>query len=86
MATVVFTVRTRGRSKFRSDKLDWMDAPAPDPNRLLSWKSMAEHVGVSLSTAKRMVGEGKLPKPQKIGLRKIGFRVGDIDAAVRAMK
>lgn len=77
---VAFRARTRGYKP-----MDWGLEEAPDPNRMLSWKAMAEHAGVSLSTAKRWVIEGKLPKPQKIGKRKIGFRASDIDAALARM-
>ena len=51
---------------------------APDPDKMLSWKQVAEKVGVSLATAKRMVDDGRLPKPKKIGMRKVGFRQGDV--------
>ncbi len=84
--TVVFTVKTRGRSRFRGKGFDWMREQPADPNRMVDWKGLAEHVGVSLSTVKRMVEDGRLPKPTKLGLRKIGFRVTDIDAALEKMR
>lgn len=54
----------------------------PDPALLLSWKEMAKRAGVSLSSAKRMSTAGELPRPRKLGKRKVGFRQGDVDAAV----
>lgn len=59
---------------------------APDPAKWLSWKAMAKRAGVSLSTAKRMAGSGELPKPEKLGKRKVGFRQGDVDQAVSKLK
>jgi len=84
--TVVFTVKSRGRARFRSKGFGWMSDPPADPNRMVDWKGLAEHVGVSLSTVKRMVEDGKLPKPTKLGSRKIGFRVADIDAALEKLR
>lgn len=54
----------------------------PNPNRWLDWKETAKRAGVSKSTAKRMVAEGKLPKPVKLGERRVGFKQGEVDAAV----
>ena len=54
----------------------------PDPEQWLSWADVAKRLKVSSSSAKRLVGEGKLPKPAKLGKRKVGFRQGDVDAAL----
>ena len=58
----------------------------PDPAKWLSWKEMAKRAGVSLSTAKRMSSDGVLPQPEKLGLRKVGFRQGEVDAAVAQLE
>lgn len=54
----------------------------PDPEQWLSWADVAKRLKVSSSSAKRMAADGKLPKPSKLGKRKVGFRQGDIDAAL----
>ncbi len=54
----------------------------PDPNKLISWKDMAEQAGVSLSQAKRMVTDGVLPKPTRVGLRRVAVRQGEVLAAL----
>lgn len=51
---------------------------APDPDKMLSWAQVAEKLGVSLATAKRMAQDGRLPKPAKIGKRRVGFRQADV--------
>lgn len=60
-------------------------AVLPDPDKLLNWNQMAERAGVPLSTAKRMVKRGELPKPDKRreGGRAVGVRQGDVDAALK---
>ncbi len=55
---------------------------APDPDKMLSWKEVKDWAGVSMSQAKRMVTDGKLPKPVKMGKRKVGFRQGDVMVAL----
>lgn len=59
-----------------------LDGLVPDPDRWLSWKELAKRAGVSVKTAQRMVAEGKLPKPAKIGKRRVGFKQGEVDKAV----
>ncbi len=58
---------------------------APNPDKMLSWKDVKDLAGVSLSQAKRMVAEGKLPKPVKLGVRKVGFKQGDVLAALEKL-
>lgn len=57
-----------------------------NPDKLLSWKQMADRAGMSLSQAKRLSADGKLPRPEKLGKRKVGFRQGAVDAAVAKLK
>lgn len=65
----------------------------PDPEKWLSWKELARKLPrtdpdkpASISTAKRWVKEGKLPRQENLGKRKIGFRQGDVDAALEKMR
>jgi predicted DNA-binding transcriptional regulator AlpA len=55
----------------------------PNPEKALSWRQVAQRAGVSLATAKRMSADGLLPKPTKVGLRKVVFWQGEVDAALR---
>jgi predicted DNA-binding transcriptional regulator AlpA len=61
-----------------------LDGVVPNPDKWLDWKAVAELVGVSLSTVKRMVADGDLPQPVKRneGGRKVGFRQGEVVLAV----
>lgn len=54
----------------------------PDPDRWLNWKEMAKRAGMTLSTAKRRVKEGLFPEPVKLGARRVGFKQGEVDAAI----
>lgn len=54
----------------------------PDPDRWLSLKEMAKRVGVSESTAERMVKRGALPQSVKLSERRNGYRQGEVDEAV----
>lgn len=60
--------------------------PNADPAQLMDWRAVARHAGVSLATAKRMVDDGRLPKPSKIGKRKIGFKRAEVEAALARLK
>lgn len=55
--------------------------PVANPDAPLSWEDVARQLGVSLSTAKRMVGEGIITPPAKVpGMkRKVQFTQGDVD-------
>lgn len=52
-------------------------ATEPDDKRL-SWQEVAERAGVSLSSVRRAVDAGALPKPKKIGPRRVLFALGDV--------
>ena len=78
---VLYTIKTRG---WRPTALD--EVEPPDPNRMVGWKGLAEHVDVSLKTAQRMVSAGTLPRPIKLGKRKVGFKIADVDAALAKMR
>ena len=54
----------------------------PDPEKPLSYKDVAKLIGVSLPTVKRMVGDGRLPKPSKVGQRRVVFRRSDVQLAI----
>lgn len=58
------------------------DGIVSDPDKWLSWKAMAARAGVTLSTAKRRVKDGTLPTPTKLSERRVGFKQGEIDAAI----
>ena len=58
----------------------------PNPDHHLSYKEVTKRMGVSLSMAKRMVHDGRLPPPVKIGKRKVAFRQGDVDAALASLR
>ena len=61
-------------------------ALVPDPNKMVTWRNVAKLAGVSLSQAKRMVVHGTLPKPTPMGKRKVGFKQGEVLAALEMLK
>ena len=44
------------------------EGPTPPRHRLLTIHEVAELGGMSVSTARRMIREGKLPGPQELGM------------------
>ena len=58
----------------------------PNPERPVTFKEVAKQLGLSLPTVKRMVGDGRLPTPTKVGKRATRFRQGDIDAIRDSLK
>ena len=58
----------------------------PNPERPVTYKDVAKQLGLSLPTVKRMVSDGKLPTPTKVGKRATRFRQGDIDAIRASLK
>jgi excisionase family DNA binding protein len=58
----------------------------PDPDKLVTYADVAKRMGVSLSSVKRMVASGELPKPTKISDRSVRFRQGEVAAAISKWK
>jgi predicted DNA-binding transcriptional regulator AlpA len=50
--------------------------------KLLSHSEAAKMIGCSVSTIKRMVAEGRLPKPVQLSEHRIGHRLADIKELV----
>lgn len=46
--------------------------------RVLSTAEAAEFAGYSLGHFRRLIAAGKTPAPVRLGLRKMGFRLGDL--------
>ena len=57
-----------------------------DPTAPSTYKAMAEKLGVSLPTVKRMVADGRLAQPEKVGKRAVRFRQADLDAIRATLK
>ena len=51
----------------------------PDQGKMLSLAQIATKTGLSLSTVKRAVDDGSLKGKVKLGKRKVGIRVGDVE-------
>lgn len=60
-------------------------SPALPPKRGLSRDEAAEHVGVGPTTFDRMVKEGAMPKPIRIG-RRVLWDCWEIDQAFTALR
>jgi predicted DNA-binding transcriptional regulator AlpA len=57
-----------------------------ESNRLLNSNEAARLLGLSLSHFRRLYRVGRLPKPVRIGVRKCGFRQGDLLEAIEARR
>lgn len=57
-----------------------------NPDHHLSYEDVSKRMRVSLSTTKRLVRDGRLPRPVKVGKRKVAFRQGDVDAALASLR
>lgn len=55
-------------------------------DRILSIQQTAALYGVSVSTLRRLRRDGKLPAAIQIGMRRIGWRAGDLLAAIDARR
>jgi predicted DNA-binding transcriptional regulator AlpA len=53
-------------------------------HRILASDVAAEFWGVSLPHWRRLYRDGRVPKPVRIGIRKLGWRVGDLIDALEA--
>ena len=56
--------------------------PPSLPPRLVSREVAAAYVCVSPNTFDRMVDEGRMPRPKRLGDRRIAWDVRELDAAV----
>ena len=59
------------------------EAPAPEPelpadDTMLSTRDVVRQTGVSDSTIKRMVLDGRFPKPMRLSPRRIGWPARDV--------
>jgi predicted DNA-binding transcriptional regulator AlpA len=52
--------------------------------RILSTRQSAQYWGVSVPTWRRLCKAGKVPLPIRVGLRKNGWRLNVLDAALKA--
>ena len=55
-------------------------------SRILSVRQSATLLGVSVSTFRRMRRQGTLPAPIRVGVRRIGWKVSDLLAAIEARR
>jgi predicted DNA-binding transcriptional regulator AlpA len=55
-------------------------------DRILSVQQAAALYGVSISTLRRQRHHGKLPPAIQIGVRRIGWKAGDLLAAIEARR
>jgi len=62
------------------------DAKNPSEQQLLSHAEAARMLGCSVATMKRLVLDGRLPKPVKISEHRIGHRLSDLKAFIAASK
>ena len=54
--------------------------------RVVGVTELAKRLGVSRSTLHRMVKDGNIPEPMKLGTRRIGWRDATIDEWLRSLE
>jgi predicted DNA-binding transcriptional regulator AlpA len=59
--------------------------PDPQDDDMLSARDVARLTGVSLRTIKRMVGDGRFPKPIHLPPRRIGWQAHEVKAWIKGL-
>jgi excisionase family DNA binding protein len=63
-----------------------MNDPVALDVKLESRRVVAQRLGVGETTVKRLVREGRLPKPRKITAQRVGWCSTDVDAFIASLK
>ena len=56
-----------------------------NPNRLIRMKELRQLLGLGHSTLYKMIGEGRFPRPVRLGERAVAWRLADVEAWQRTL-
>ena len=59
--------------------------PEPEDDTMLRMGEVVRLTGISDSTIKRMVIDGRFPKPMRLSPRRIGWKAGEVKSWIRQL-